>query len=146
MRRSIFGITLLALGVAWSTPLMAQTAGGDVNVTVTYRAKAAKVDDTHGIWVFLFDHPNVTADSRPLANQVVRKNGGTATFTGVTSAPVYVYVVYDEKGTYDGNAGPPPAGAPIGSYSKDGKTPAPVKPGAAAKIKVTFTDARRWGQ
>ena len=52
-------------------------------------------------------------------------------------------MVYDEAANYDGENGPPPVGAPIGSYQKDGK-PIPVMPGPAAKIKVSFDDSRRW--
>lgn len=132
--------TLVTIGVT-SGPALAQTAG-DVAVTVTYKGKA-KVDDTHEVWVFLFDTPNLGEGARPIANQTVTKNGGTATFTKVAVDPVYVAVVFDEKGDYDGNAGPPPPGSPIGTYSKDGKTMAPVKPGAAAKVKVTFDETRR---
>lgn len=132
--------TLVTIGVT-SGPALAQTAG-DVAVTVTYKGKA-KVDDTHEVWVFLFDTPNLGEGARPIANQTVTKNGGTATFTKVAVDPVYIAVVFDEKGDYDGNAGPPPPGSPIGTYSKDGKTMAPVKPGAAAKVKVTFDETRR---
>jgi hypothetical protein len=145
MRRSMLGVALLAMAMVGPTVVRAQ-AGGDVHVTVTYKAKAAKVDATNDILVFLFDHPNVTGDSRPLGMQIVQKNGGTASFTGITAPEVYIIAVYDEKGNYDGQNGPPPAGTPVGRYSKDGKVAAPVKPGAAAKVKMTFTDARRWGQ
>jgi hypothetical protein len=140
-------LAVLAVGILGPTVVRAQ-AGGDVHVTVTYKAKGAVVDDTHEILVFLFANPIITANSEPLGMQAVKKNGGTASFTGVSADPVYVVAVFDEKGTYDGVSGPPPAGTPIGMYSKDPKKgeAAPVKPGAAAKIKMTFTDARRWGQ
>jgi hypothetical protein len=145
MRRSMLGAALLTVAILGPAVVRAQ-AGGDVQVTVTYKAKAAKVDATNDILVFLFDHPTVTADSRPLGVQTVQKNGGTASFTGITSPEVYIFAVYDEKGGYDGLSGPPPAGTPMGLYSKDGKVAAPVKPGAAARVKMTFTDARRWQQ
>lgn len=73
-------------------------AAGDVAVTVTYKGKA-KVDDTHEIWVFLFDTPELGPGVRPVGTQVVKQNGGTATFTGVTTDPVYIRIAYDEKGT-----------------------------------------------
>jgi uncharacterized protein (DUF2141 family) len=127
--------------IAVTSGPMAQAAG-DVAVTVTYKGKG-KVDATHEVWVFLFETPDLGDSARPIANQTVTKNGGTATFTKVAVEPVYIAVVYDEKGDYDGNLGPPPAGSPIGIYSTDGKTLAPVKPGAGAKVKLTFDDTRR---
>jgi hypothetical protein len=119
-------------------------AVGDLAVTVTYAGKG-KVDETHEILVFLFDHPVPTSESVPLAMSPVQKNGGTAAFTNVSAETVYVVMVYDEKANYDGTSGPPPQGHPIGTYSKAGK-PVPVKPAAGAKVSVTFDDSRRWGQ
>lgn len=114
---------------------------GDVSVTVTYTGKG-KVDDTHEILAFLFDHPTPSAGSMPLDVQVTTKSGGTVTFKDVTTTPVYITVVYDEAANYDGNS-PPPPGAPIGAYQKDGK-PIAVTPGPAAKIKLSFDDSIRW--
>jgi hypothetical protein len=145
MRRAMVGVALLAAGIVGPTAVRAQ-AGGEVQVTVTYKAKGAKVDATNDILVFLFDHPSPTANSEPLGLQFVQKNGGTATFTGIGAREVYIVAVYDEKGNYDGQSGPPPEGTPLATYSKDGKTPTAVPPGPAAKIKMTFTDARRWQQ
>ena len=114
---------------------------GDVVVTVTYTGKG-KVDDTHEILVFLFDQPTPTEGSIPLAVQTTTKSGGTVTFKDVAINPVYVVMVYDEQANYAGDA-PPPPGAPIGSYQKDGK-PIAVTPGPDAKIKVSFDDSIRW--
>jgi hypothetical protein len=136
------GAALMTMALVGHAAGQAQTIG-DMQVTVTYKAKDAKVDDTTDILVFLFDHTDPTGESQPLGMQAVKQNGGTATFTGLPDRDIYVYVVYDEKGSYDGMSGPPPVGTPIGMYSKDGKVATPVKPGA--KIKLTFNDARRWG-
>jgi hypothetical protein len=122
----------------------ARSASADVQATVTYTGKG-KVDDTHEIWVFLFDTPDIGQGSRPIAVQAIRKSGAPATFKAVTADPVYIAVAYDETGNYDGNMGPPPSGTPIAMYSKDGKTNTPVKPGPAAKIKLSFDDSRRMG-
>jgi hypothetical protein len=147
MRRSmlvLLGVCVLG-PVAGRAQAPAPAPAGDIAVTVSYTTKAAKVDDTHEIWVFLFDHPNVARGSRPLGTEIVRKNGGTAVFKGVsTQSPVYVLALYDLTGTYDGNAGPPPPGTPMGMYSADRKAPTAVKPGA--KIKMSFNDARKFGQ
>jgi hypothetical protein len=138
-RQAAAAAVLATIGVT-SVPMAAQTAG-DVAVTVTYKGKGA-VDATHEVWVFLFDTPNLGEGARPIANQTITKNGGTATFTKVAVDPVYIAVVYDEKGDYDGNAGPPPPGSPFGTHAAEGKM-TPVKPGAKAKIKLTFDESRR---
>jgi hypothetical protein len=131
---------IVALAAA-AGPAVELDAAGDVAVTVTYKGKGT-VDEKHEIWVFLFPSAEI-AGARPLATEVVKKNGGTATFTNVSQSPVYIRTVYDEKGDYDGFSGPPPPGTPIGQFSKDAKTIAPVTPGPGAKVKVTFTDAVR---
>ena len=130
---------MIALGAGTNDALL---AAGDLTVTVTYTGKG-KVDDTHEILVFLFDHPNPTADSMPLAVSPVTRSGGTATFTNVSADTVYVVMVYDEKANYDGRSGPPPQGHPIGTYTKAGK-PVPVKLAPGTKVRATFDDSRRW--
>ena len=142
MRRLLTAsIALVALTATASAAVVPKFLAGDVTVTVTYHGKG-KVDDTHEILVFLFDQPNPGQGSIPLALQVITKSGATATFKDVVQSPVYVTLVYDEAANYDGQS-PPPPGAPIGSYQKDGK-PVPVTPGPAAKIKVSFDDSIRW--
>jgi hypothetical protein len=138
------GAMLAGLAVATSAAVIPVTLAraGDVTVTATYKGKGP-VDEKHAILVFLFDHATPTAESRPLALQTIVKNGGTATFKGVEAGMVYVTLVYDEKSSYDGQSGPPPAGTPIGSYTKGGK-PTPVTPGPGAKVVATFDDSRRW--
>jgi hypothetical protein len=73
----------------------------------------------------------------------VRRGGAPATFKNVATDPVHIAVANDEKGDYDGNAGPPPPGTPIAMYSTDGKAVSPVKPGKAGKVKVSFDESRR---
>ena len=139
--------TLLGVAVAVSVMSLGANAAvvpvslqaGDISVAASYKGKGP-VDDKHKILVFLFDHPNPTAGSSPLATLSIAKNGDVVTFKGVTAKTAYVTMVYDEKSNYDGNS-PPPVGAPIGSYSKGGK-PIPVKPGD--KVKATFDDSVRW--
>src|SRR6185295_17021017 len=75
---------------------------GEIVVTATY--KGGTVDAAHEILVFLFPNPNPDA-APPVAVQTVTKNGGTATFTGVTASPVYVAAVFNEKGDYHGSGG-----------------------------------------
>ena len=120
-------------------------AATDVAVTVNYTGKGV-VDAGHSILVFLFSDPNVGPQSQPLGPpQIAQKNGATVTFSGVTTKPVYVFAIYNEKGTYDGQSGPPPAGTPVGMYGT-ATAATPVTPGMKAPIKFTFTGAKKWGQ
>jgi hypothetical protein len=145
MRSRIIVMLSAALVIAQFSGLTAHAQTGDITVTATYKGKGV-VDATHEILVFLFDHPNPTADSMPLAVQAITKNGGSATFKGLmTATPLYIIMVYDEKANYDGQSGPPPEGHPIGSYSKAGK-PIAVTPGANVKVTAVFDDSQRWGQ
>ena len=141
MKKWVVIALLFAFGTAGSAAVLPRLLAGDVVVTVTYAGKG-KVDDTHEILVFLFDQPTPTEGSIPLAVQTTTKSGGTVTFKDVAINPVYVVMVYDEQANYAGDA-PPPPGAPIGSYQKDGK-PIAVTPGPDAKIKVSFDDSIRW--
>ena len=128
-------------GRAQGKPAEAGHGSREVSVTVTYTGKG-KVDGSHELWVYLFDHPEIGAQSEPLAIQPIRKSGGTTTFKHVMADPVYVGVAYDEQGDFDA-LGEPPVGTPISIYARDGKT-APVKPGAGAKVKITFDETLRW--
>ena len=116
----------------------------DVGVSVTYKGKGT-IDATHKVIVFAFSDSNITSGSRPVATQFASRNGETVTFTNV-AAPVYVFAVYDEKGTYDGVSGPPPAGIPCATYRKTPKgTPTAVAPGAPV-VKFAFDDSERWSK
>ena len=141
MQRRTAIACLLAL---WALAPGVILAAGDVTVTASYTGKG-RVDETHEILVFLFDHPVPTAESQPIAMLPIHKSGGTATFKVASPDTVYVVAVFDEKANYDGRSGPPPLGTPIATYGKGGK-PLPVKTAANAKITVSFDDSRRWGQ
>ena len=95
--------------------------------------------------VFAFTDPNITSGSRPVDTQFASRNGETVTFKNVTT-PIYVFAVYDEKGTYDGVSGPPPSGIPSATYRKTPKgAPTAVAPAAPA-IKFAFDDSERWSK
>jgi hypothetical protein len=117
----------------------------DVSAAVTYKGKGT-VDAGHRIIVFAFSEPDITSGSRPIAPaQYVTKNGESVTFKSV-AGPIYLFAVYDEKGTYDGVSGPPPAGIPAGPYRKALKgAPAAIAPGSPA-VKFTFDDSERWNK
>ena len=116
----------------------------DLAVTVAYTGKAT-VDAKHGILVFLFADPDITAESLPLDVQHVASNGGTATFKNVTQNPVYVVMVMNEQANYTGEGGPPPPGLPWAVYGKGGKA-LPVSTAKTPQIKTSFDDSRRWGR
>lgn len=125
-------------------PAAAALKTTDVAVSVSYKGKGT-VDAGHKIVVFAFPDANITSASRPLGTQFASKNGETVTFTGLT-APVYVFAVYDDKGTYDGVSSAPPAGIPCATYRKTPKgAPATVAPGSPA-IKFAFDDTERWSK
>jgi hypothetical protein len=130
---------------AVSKPAAAAPAATDVAVTVTYKGKGA-VDAGHKIILFAFTDPNITSGSRPIGPaQFASKNGETLTFKNVAS-PIYVFAVYDEKGTYDGVSGPPPAGSPSTTYRKAPKgAPTAVAPGSPV-VKFAFDDSERWNK
>ena len=160
MRNRILGLSLLVLfGTVASLQAQARQAtpppakpapaaaiaATDVAVTVSYTGKGV-VDAAHNIIVFLFSTPTVGPSSQPLgAPQIVTKNGQTVTFNNITTKPVYIFAIYNEKGTYDGASGPPPAGTPIGMYGT-AKGATPVTPGMKTPVKLTFTGATKWGQ
>jgi hypothetical protein len=150
MRRSTlpallaFVVTVGLVAPAAGAVIPIQPRGREVSVTVTYTGKGP-VDATHEIWVFMFDTPNIGQGVRPLSVVRIKKSGDVATFRNVKQESVYVAV--DEKGDYDGNLAPPPAGTPIAYYTVDGKPIAtPVKTAGGAKITLTFSDAIRMQQ
>jgi hypothetical protein len=129
-------------------PAAAAATAKNLTVTVTYTGKGP-VDAGHGILIFLFADPNISAESQPLGPpQIIQKSGGSATFTDVSASPVYIAVVYNESGTYEGG-GPPPPGTPVAIHSKDTKDPnspaLPVTPGPKTAVSISFSDARRFG-
>ncbi len=133
---------------AQQPPPTAAATAMNVSVTVNYTGKGT-VDPGHAIMVFLFSDPNIGGQSQPLSPpQIIEKNGGTATFKDVSASPVYIAVVYNEKGDYTGVGGPPPVGTPVAIYSKDPKDPSSpalaVTPGEKTTVKVSFSDARRF--
>jgi hypothetical protein len=146
MRRGkhLLALIVATMSIATVQPAMVFSSpqSGDVAATVTYTGKG-KVDETHEIWVFLFETPNIEASSQPIAVASITKSGGTATFKDITPERVYIAVTYDEKGDYDGKG--PPFGLPTAMYSKDGKTNDPITPGPKGKVKLTFDDSSRLG-
>ena len=132
-------IVAMAL-VAMATPAIVAQESGQLKVTVNYKG-AGTVDTTHEVFVWVFDNPNIGADSVPIATDALTANGGTLTFSGLPKE-VYLAMAFDEKGDYDGTSGPPPPGTPITIYDM-GVAKAVATGGADAALSVTFDDTTR---
>ena len=137
---AMIAITLATGAVAGAVAGPADSQDSSVRVTVKYTGKGP-VDETHRIWLWLFDTPNIGPGSMPIAELSVGKNGDTATFEGVTTAKVWIAAAYDEHGTMSGSA-PPPSGTPIGIYASSTGAPEGVKPGDKPAT-LTFDDSFR---
>jgi len=122
----------------------AKTSATDLPVTITYKGKGA-VDEAHRIIAWAFTDPDITSGSRPIGTEFASKNGDTVTFKNL-STPVYVFVVYDEKGGYDGVSGPPPHGLPCATYRKTPGTPPVALKAGGTPVKFTFDDSERWNK
>jgi len=125
----------------------AAAAQKSVTVTVKYTGKGV-VDASHDIVVVLLATPSVGPSSGdPIAMQSVTKNGGVATFPNVGTATVYVLAVYDDKGTWNQQQGPPPVGTPMGWYMAPKATaPTAVTPGPKGVAALTFDGSKKFGQ
>jgi hypothetical protein len=137
--RSVLALVAVVV-LAGATPgIMAQEAGR-LKVTVDYKGTGT-VDASHEIFVWLFDTPNITADTPPIAFDVLTANGESLNFSGLPKQ-VYLAAAFDEKGDYDGTSGPPPPGTPITIYGGAG-TAAAIASGAEAAVTVTFDGSER---
>ncbi len=114
-----------------------------LRVTAHYTGSGT-VDSTHPVAVALWNSPSFVSEntSMPIAVKVSKTNGGTLTFSDVSTSPVYVSAAYDPSGKWDGTSGPPPTGSSLGMYSKEPGKPEPVaiEPGKTANVKFSFDD------
>ncbi len=140
-----WGIVFAVAGLALAGGLAA-SEGASLEVQVKYTGPGT-VDESHAIYVFVFDTPNIQAGSIPVAYSKVTTNGERAKFAALTASPVYIAATFDEQGGYDPAAsGPPPSGSPAALYSADG-TGAPsgveLESGKGTQIDFEFGDAFR---
>jgi hypothetical protein len=138
MKRRYFLLTVLACGLA------AQTDSSKLVVEVNYTG-AGTVDDSHKIFVALWDTPDFIKDgseAMPVSIESTSSKTGSVQFDGVQKSPAYVSMVYDPSGKWDA-ASMPPAGSSLGMYTKDSATPAPIElqPGKTTKISVKLDDS-----
>lgn len=136
-------LTLTHAQTASTAAAQAKPDALNVTVTVKYTGKGA-VDAKHKLWVWLFDHPDIGPGSMPIAEDSVDKNGGTVSFSNVTTTPVYIAVAYDEAGGFAGQS-PPPPGSPIAIYGVKGPKgeAQPVTPGAKGVVAIAFDETQR---
>jgi hypothetical protein len=107
---------------------------------------AGTVDDNHKIVIFLFDSPDFQQGAvMPIGGQSGAAKNATVTFTDVSASPVYAVTVFDPKGEYDGQSGPPPSGSSLGMYTKAPPKPEPITidPGKTVEIELPFDDTAK---
>ena len=119
----------------------ARVAAGSVKVTLNYKGRGT-VDGSHRVWVWLFTSPDIGPGSMPIAELTVDKNGGVATFDGISAERVWIVAAFDEQGVMSGQA-PPPSGTPVGIYIGSDGIPKGIAPGDAATAVLTFDDSQR---
>jgi len=114
---------------------------GQLKVIVAYKGPGT-VDKTHQIFVWVFDTPDISASSVPLASDVVTENNGAVSFSGLPKT-VYLAAAFNEKGDYDGTQGPPPSGTPVTIYGGANGATAVETGDADTGVTVTFDDSVR---
>ncbi|RPI24093.1 MAG: hypothetical protein EHM61_18080 [Acidobacteria bacterium] len=121
----------------------AQPQEGTLKLTVKYAGSEGTVDQTHKIWVFVFDTPEFSSGQvMPLRYESIAENGGTFTFT-FTIPAVYLAVAFDKQGGYE-MSGPPPSGTPLGIYmtgETQGPSPIKIESGKTTEIQMQFDDS-----
>lgn len=138
-------VTLLAglfePGSALHAARAASVRAGNVKVTLHYTGKGT-VDASHKIWVWIFDSPQISAQSSPIDQMAVDKNDSDVVFEGVAPGQVWIAAAFDEQGAMSGDA-PPPTGTPIGLLLGANGQPAAVTPGEKGIATLTFDDSIR---
>ena len=91
---------------------------GPLLITVDYQGPGT-VSQDHQLSVFVFDDPNMSADSLPIWTGQLADNQKTLGAGSFDASTIWVAVTFDETGGYDPFAGPPPSGSPFALYSTD---------------------------
>jgi hypothetical protein len=144
-RVALTAVAVLALSTIGRAqqPAVDAVATGNLKVTVDYKGQGT-VDADHRLFIWVFDTPNITAESMPIGTGVIKENSGSYKFVGLPK-DVYLAVAFDEKGGFDGASAPSP-GTPVAIHgvTTPGGPGAPVGTGDEdAKIIVTFDDSIR---
>jgi hypothetical protein len=149
-------VCVLALG---SVGAKAAASRKTLSVKLNYSG-TEKVDQSHKIYVLLFDANPYTAtslvdstsDAVPPAPEadvchILRRESAsgknqTLTFEGLTTSSVYAMAFVDKTGNYDPH-GEPPSGSPVGAYGKatGNAEPIALEEGKTTKIVLAFDDS-----
>jgi hypothetical protein len=142
-RRSflVFGTVLVSELIA-----RAQSERSKLVVQVSYTGSGT-VDESHKIYVVLWDTPDFVKEdaasgSQPIALKGVTSKSAAVQFDDVQKNPVYISMVYDPTGKWEGTTAPP-TGASLGLFQKEPGIPAPIKlePDKTTKISAAFDDS-----
>lgn len=128
-------------GALNAAPTATHVTAGTVKVKITYKGKGT-VDNSHKLWVWLFDTPNIGPGSMPIDQIALDNNGTDAVFENVAGDKVYIVAAFDEKGAMMGD-GPPPTGTPVGILLGADGTPNGVAPGGKDAVVLNFDDSFR---
>ncbi len=117
--RSTRARTLLSVASAFAlTGGLVLAQPGPLLITVDYQGPGT-VSQDHQLSVFVFDDPNMSADSLPIWTGQLADNQKTLSAGSFDASTILVAVTFDETGGYDPFAGPPPSGSPFALYSTD---------------------------
>jgi hypothetical protein len=138
----VLAVAIVALAGA-SRAQDSQPATGKLKVKVEYTGQSGSVDKEHKLWIWVFDTPNITAESTPLTVAALIENKASYQFIGLPKV-VYIAAAFDNRGGYDGNSAPPAPGTPLTIFGGAGGPATAVTTGADdAAVTVTFDDAIR---
>jgi hypothetical protein len=150
--RNLLQIAIPALFLAVSLQAAPQSqsqgtatpAGRTLKLKLNYTGSGV-IDAKHPIFVFVFDSPDFQQGQLPpIAQDTATMKEQTLTFKDLTASPVYVAVIYDPTGEYQGDS-MPPSGSIIAMYSKQPGVPAPINidAGKTAEVELTFNDEHK---
>ena len=138
--RRLAAATAVSVVLAGSLAWAAQ--GRTLKVRVNYTG-GGEVDATHAIHLSIWDTADFASGALPFDTRVVTENGGSASFTNVSTSPAYVTALYDEQGGWD-QLSAVPSGTPAGVYSTAGfGGPAAIEVGSDLEISMSFDDGFR---
>ena len=95
--RALAMLGVLGIFTSGSARAGQEAASGKLSVVLSYTGSGT-VDQNHRIWIWLFDTPNITIDSQPIATGVVSANRAAYKFVGLPKE-VYIAAAFDEKGS-----------------------------------------------
>jgi hypothetical protein len=133
-----FMMAFALFALCWTPVSVKGAAGGTLKVKLNYTG-TEEVDDTHKIYVLVFDADPYTQETfNPKSSQTATAKDETTTFSDLNFSPVYVYAFYDKSGT-----GNPESGSPAGAYGKElGKAePIKIEEGKTVEITLAFDDS-----